>query len=320
MGGPSSDPVRVLYIAGEMRSGTTILGEVLGAMRGWYHIGEGRQLWRYGLIQDRLCGCGQSISTCSFWSEVLEAALGEVPSNQFARTMAQTGAVASDALRLLLPGGSRRLHRAKADHLDILARLYRALADKTGATVLVDSSFHPAYGRYLALAGLDVHVIHIVRDPRGFASSLKKHKVHPGIDQPMRRMPPHLAALHWDAMNTMTTLLWPRQSPRVLRLNYHDFCRNPRAVVGQASELLGTGNDESDDVFVDDRTFVMKKSHMALANPIRFQEGEVRIHYDRTWVERLDAKDRLIVTALTWPLMMWYGIPIRTANGGEARS
>ena len=50
---------RVVSIVGPGRSGTTLLGEILGEVPGVFDAGELRWLWRRGLGEDRRCGCGE---------------------------------------------------------------------------------------------------------------------------------------------------------------------------------------------------------------------------------------------------------------------
>src|SRR3569623_2074282 len=37
-------------------------------------VGELRFLWQRGVIEDRLCGCGERFSACPFWAEVMRRA------------------------------------------------------------------------------------------------------------------------------------------------------------------------------------------------------------------------------------------------------
>ena len=45
----SPDPVRVLYVAGAGRSGSTVLANLLGEVPGFVSVGEVRFLWERGL-------------------------------------------------------------------------------------------------------------------------------------------------------------------------------------------------------------------------------------------------------------------------------
>jgi hypothetical protein len=66
-----SDRVKVLYIAGSGRSGSTILDNTLGQIDGFFSVGELRYIWERGLIEDRLCGCGERVHQCPFWAAAL---------------------------------------------------------------------------------------------------------------------------------------------------------------------------------------------------------------------------------------------------------
>lgn len=66
--------MKVLYIAGWGRSGTTILDNVLGAYASVFSVGELYFLWQRGLGQNRHCGCGEPLPSCPLWREVLDLA------------------------------------------------------------------------------------------------------------------------------------------------------------------------------------------------------------------------------------------------------
>src|SRR5689334_9575683 len=67
---------RVLYITGWMRSGSTLLGNVLNELPGVLHVGELHYLWRNGVLKEGTntqCGCGRDLTECDLWSSVLYA-------------------------------------------------------------------------------------------------------------------------------------------------------------------------------------------------------------------------------------------------------
>ena len=74
---------KVLYIARFGRSGSTILGNVLGEVEGFFHGGELRSIWEHGLILNKVCGCGVPFRECEMWRPVLdeafEACTGSIP-------------------------------------------------------------------------------------------------------------------------------------------------------------------------------------------------------------------------------------------------
>ena len=68
--------MKVLYVAGSGRSGSTIVDNILGQLDGVGRVGEVRFLWERGMLEDRTCGCGAAFSACPFWRAVLERAFG----------------------------------------------------------------------------------------------------------------------------------------------------------------------------------------------------------------------------------------------------
>ena len=64
-------PIKLVYIAGYPRSGSTLLLRLLGAAPGYFAIGELHEVWLRSFIEDQLCGCGRSFSECDFWEQVV---------------------------------------------------------------------------------------------------------------------------------------------------------------------------------------------------------------------------------------------------------
>ena len=68
--------VKVMYIAGWGRSGTTIVDNILNSYDGVFSTGELFYLWSRGLIEKRKCGCGVPFPRCALWGDILDAAFG----------------------------------------------------------------------------------------------------------------------------------------------------------------------------------------------------------------------------------------------------
>ena len=54
--------LKVLYIAGEGRSGSTILGNILSQIDGFFSVGEMHHIWDRGFIENWRCSCGATFS------------------------------------------------------------------------------------------------------------------------------------------------------------------------------------------------------------------------------------------------------------------
>src|SRR5262249_4578629 len=137
-------------------------------------LGEVVHLWRRGVTADERCGCGQSFSQCSFWREVGARAFGGWD-HVDVRALAAARREADRLWRIphLLLGGRHEpvdsAARLLADHH---RRVYDAAGAVSDAAAVVDSSKHPSLAWCLRLdAGIDLRVVHVIRDSRGVAHS-----------------------------------------------------------------------------------------------------------------------------------------------------
>ncbi|WP_246075487.1 sulfotransferase [Nonomuraea terrae] len=287
-------PVRVIYLGGLGRSGTTLLERLLGELPGVVALGEVVHLWERGVIAEELCGCGRPFPACPFWRQVGQRAFG--------------GWTRGHAERILTL--RRRIDRtrriARIDHPDLAeyARAYRSLYEAVGAPVVVDSSKHASLACCLVASGVDVRVVHVVRDPRAVAHSWGKLVPRPENGRPMTRWGPARTALHWWAQNTALELL-PGRGARVTRIRYEDLVATPGATLGGlAGQLELVQPDLS---FIEGHTAWLGPSHTASGNPMRFHVGRVELQRDDSWRSGLPGGDRRVVAALTWPLRARYG-------------
>lgn len=308
------DTVKVLLVAGSGRSGSTLLSRALGSVEGVFWGGEILFLWDRGLQENRLCGCNRRFRDCDVWNDILTDAFGGIdkidPGAHVAASRA--GIRVRDVPQMLLSRRSPRFGpQPPSEYLDDLARLYRAIRDVTGCRLIVDSSKLPGYGLVLErVPGVDLSVVHLVRDPRAAAHSWLRQKPLP--DRPgATHMEQHSAlksAVLWDLWNAMPPALWKRG--RYLRYRYEDFVRNPRPALEEILDMVGMAGAKLP--FSDERTLEAGVQHSVAGNPDRLEAGQVvfRGSGDR-WAKELSRRDRLVVSAITSPLLVRYRYPLR---------
>jgi hypothetical protein len=312
-GSPGQAPI-VVYIAGSGRSGSTLLERALGEIPGFANVGELIDLCRRTAARDERCGCGVAFAECPFWTRVGERAFGGWPEQKLAATHRLQGRVARQRrmprlLAMTLAGRQFRADVAAygASH-DVL---YRAIASEAGAACVVDASKWPVQALALARAGLDVRVIHLVRDVRGVAYSLGKrdvsrpHAVREG--DVMFDQSPAMAAARWVAVQSQAGLLRRCGLP-VSRMRYEEFVRHPRAAVEAALAGIGLAVPREHLAHIGDGRVVLGTSHGLSGNPSRFRDGEITLRADETWRSSMPRRDRLVVTAIGLPLLLRYGL------------
>lgn len=307
------DPVRVLFLGGLGRSGTTLLERVIGELPGAAPLGEMVHLWRRDLRDGERCGCGEPFLECSFWTAVGRRAFGGWQNIDVDRVIEL--ALTVDRTRFV-PGLALKQwtdrHRADLrEYTDHYVQVYRAVQAETGSQVVIDSSKHASLAYCLSHnPDIDLRVLHVVRDSRGVAYSWTKHVDRPetdGIDE-MTRFSPGRTALLWNAHNAAFSALEPRNGRvRVMRLQYEHFVGDPvdttRAVARFAGLELGPGDLD----FLGPDSVILGPCHSAAGNPMRFRTGQLTIRRDDAWRTALPDAQRRLVSALTAPLLVAYG-------------
>lgn len=303
------DVVRILYVAGWGRSGSTILDTALGQVDGLVSVGEVKFIWERGLMENRRCGCDRPLRECPFWSEAFAAAYGTFPSDDFAKEMNKhsTRFRTRQLPILLTPRLSNWFIERSSAYQEHTASLYRGILEAGGADVVVDSSKYPSYLMLLkGTAGLRVDTVHLVRDPRAVAYSWKRVKLDP--DNPhnelMPRLHPAATAAYWTVWNSAIERIG-NDGGAYMRIRYEDIVASPQSALESVLEFAGMKG--ADLPFVGEASVSLRAGHTVSGNPIRFRTGVVAIRDDSAWVSDMSASDRRWAELMSAPLRSRYG-------------
>jgi hypothetical protein len=99
-------------------------------------------------------------------------------------------------------------------------------------------------------------------------------------------------------------------------LRYEDLMDDPRSWLSRIAEMVGEPGATT--AFTDDKTIVLGPNHTVAGNPGRFRRGSVELRPDVEWVSAMPARDRILTTALTAPLLRRYGYPLGPVRDGGA--
>ncbi len=311
----------VLFIGGWGRSGSTILDRVLGQIPGVFSAGEVREIWIRGLLENRPCGCGRPFHDCPVWREIGEAAFGgwgSLDAEELARLRRRIDRPWMVPI-LALPGPWDRTWGAIDRYVSALADLYQAIFRVTGARVVVDSSKLPSHAFLLRrVDGLDLRVLHLIRDSRAVAFSWQKRPPREGprgTRSTLPRFGPLAASIRWLVYNAETSAL-ARFGVAYQRLRYEDLMRAPRQTIATILRWVGVEASDRDMPFVSEAEVTLGPSHTVDGNPVRFATGLVPLRPDEAWRRHLPPVDRTIVTATTLPGLLRYGYrPFRAERG-----
>jgi len=302
--------MKVLYVSGMGRSGSTILDSVLGQLSGAVSGGELCFLWDRGVEANTLCSCGRWFDECEFWIQVMElvrqeygGALPEKAGSWFATHGKNT------ALPRLLTALRRdKPSPALTEYGRLLRVLYQSIERISSARLIVDSSKFPGYASILTrYADLDVYRIHLIRDSRGVAYSWNKKKQyfnHEGTTETMPRYGPLAVSARWYAYNVGTELCTAYDSRPSLRVRYEDFVRDPRSILDEicayCDEPVPPG------LLAEGKEIAPGEQHIISGNPSRFATGIQTIRADDAWTRDMGGFAKTLVTVCTGPLLKRY--------------
>lgn len=302
-----SQKIKVLFMAGNGRSGSTILHNILGQIDGFCALGELREIWLRGAIKNWWCGCGTPYHDCLFWQEVMTAAYGGPEAIDVREMYKLTESFRIHHLPLtFLPSWRKKKLEKLRPYLNQLTKLYQAIQTTTNCRVIVDSSKNPSYGYLLRfIPEIDLYVLHYIRDsPPVSYSWSKKKEFQPGIY--MVRKTPVDSAMQWNARNLTSEMFMKADPQKFLRLRYEEFIENPQPSVAAIVEMLGeTGSEQP---FLSSHTVDLNQTnHSVFGNEVRFQTGPVTLRLDTRWRTEMSRAQKFAVNAVSWPLRWRYG-------------
>lgn len=309
--------VKVVFIAGWLRSGTTVIGNVLGSAPDAEHIGELNYLWMKVHPAGFECGCGNILWQCPLWKPVLDR-LGISRERRYEIRQLRRDSWRNEDV----PARYWDWRRGRVDpaYPRVLGEVYRGVAEQSGASVVVDCTKNVSDALAAALApDVDLHLLHVVRDPRAAAFSSMQQKVH-GSDAsgiPMKQLSSLHNTFHWDVRNLLIErCARPAVAPgRYLRVRYEDLMATPRDGFGEIAAWAGL--DPAGLPFTGESTIRIESSHTVMGNPNRHDvDREVALRADRRWVDGLPDRDLWTTTAVASPLMARYGYPYRRPSAG----
>jgi hypothetical protein len=310
---PTDDRVRILYVAGLARTGSTIIGQTLGGLPDVTFVGELSYFWRR-FANGESCSCRRPLPDCPFWSNVVSEAYGT-----FTRDQAkEIAAMEQRVLRRQWLLGLVLISNVTETRvmLNERTRLYRAIVRVARTSWVVDTGKNPMFGNIIArLGAADVGTVHIVRDPRGVAFSWMKHIQSDSEPGDMDRQSPAKTAVHWLLENLLIQLSLQKLSKTYIRVSYEDFVTRLPEVVREISFATGIAMGSLDDA-LNAQAIRAKDHHLVAGNPgVRAHlNSSIPVVLDEEWQTKLPRSQRWLVTAICASLMAAYGYSLRVAG------
>jgi hypothetical protein len=300
----------VLFITGMGRSGSTLIANILGQADGYVATGELQHIWERSFLNNNPCGCGMPFLSCPFWQPVVEGGFAEIDAGQISRWSVlhrqQTRTLRMYALHR--PEREFENSPARQEYTAALRILYHAIFEISGARCLVDSSKNPLYAAILdSVPGIDLYLVHLIRDLRGVAYSRFVRKDRRG-ETP--KTPGHFlrlleSSILWSSWNAGAEALGKRRPGRYIRIRYEDFLAAPQRTLSVILERFRF--PETQFPFVSSTMVELRTNHFMSGNVNRFTSGTVEIVPDNRWKTGLSPLASRFLLASSKPWMARYG-------------
>jgi Sulfotransferase family len=325
-------PVKVLMITGLGRSGSTILDIVLGNHPDIESVGEVANLFVNGWISREslrgidpkkrrvpICTCGKRLDVlyvdapdeaCPFWSSVRREWVERTDPDSIENYPKLRGNFGRTRLARLVQQYLRLLYekRRPSARFRSYARLTRAFFESiravSGKPVIVDSTKSPVRAFALGMVpGIDLYVVHLVRDGRGIIASLRKtfeKDVQAGIMWDHEGHPMWRAVARWIVLNLAAEWVCTQLGPnRTMRLRYEDFVADPKGALERIGSLIELDLREVAEAASSGKP--MQAGHNVGGNRTK-KSGIIRLRPDEEeWKSALSPTEQ----RLSWMLMGW---------------
>jgi len=333
----SEMPLRVLEIAGLGRSGSTILDIVLGNHPHIESVGEVMELIRTGWISREslqgidpirlrrpICTCGKRLDVlyvdtpeeaCPFWSRVRREWVerADPESIETYPKLQNDFELKRRWPRLLYE--KRRQSASFRSYARLTRAFFESIRAVSGKPLIVDSSKISvrAFAHSL-VPGIDLYVVHLVRDGRGIVishrtsyredrpvSTMRDHEGYPMWKAVVRRRVLYLlSVVRWTVQNLAAEWVCTRLGPKKsMRLRYEDFVADPKGALERIGSLIELDLSEVADAACSGKP--MQAGHNIGGNRTK-KSGIITLRPDaQEWRAALSPTEQ----RLSWTLMGW---------------
>jgi hypothetical protein len=269
----SPSPSPVVLIAGGARSGSTLLGMLLGAQPNAVFLGESNRWTSNNRPKNAGCGCGVPFEQCEFWTTVRNRA-----------------GVDLDAFQ-----------PDDFEYVDGVVRIQQVAREVSGANVVIDSSKDPRYLRKLAShRKVEPVFIHVLRDPRAtLVSAYRGWRVKRDLSTPPSLWLAFRVGLYWRRINRRCQRLIRTPEDSASTIRYEDLAADPERIIHELGQLAGIRAGR----FVTD----IGQQHVPNGNPSRFSSGHITVAVDDAWRSALPLRYQRVVCLLGYPLTARFG-------------
>ena len=293
-----TNDIRVVHFLGAGRSGSTLLNILLDNHPDVIGAGEvgivPRALWLEGIP----CACGQSGYECPLWSSIWKEWVSRTRQSDIAHYIWLQGQFERYRRlpRLLDP----KLQNSPdfLEYADLTLKLYTAMREVSGASLIVDSSKNPVRALALSrISGIDLHPLLLTRDVRGVSWSRKRFRPNAMSTSLWR------SALNWQVTNLVSELTI-RYVGKSIRLRYEDIVSSPSESLSAVGNTVGIDMSGIAKLVSDGSP--LRSGHVGAGNRMR-RKSAIILKPDTRWLGEMPIRQQSFVWWISAWMMHKYG-------------
>ena len=287
--------MKLIYIMGYGRSGSTLLDIVLGDNR---HIVTTGALDNYHVWNNKnlLCACGEKMRECSYWGQVCQE-------TRFSENDIKLTKRMESILSFFIFKSSKKVNK----YNNLNNKLLNPISVNFAKNTIVDSSKTTSDCIYRPLmlskfCDVNLKPIYLVRDPRAVVrSAMKKHgsPEREKNDVPLVRF--LRALISWNFTNFLTLIIAKTYFSNFLLIRYEDFCKDPINELHRVEKFAGV--DLSNVIRKINQSDPIDIGHNIGGNRLRFSKSIISIQEDNSWKRHMPKSYHYIVTIFSFCLI-----------------
>lgn len=295
------DKVKLVYIASNGRSGSTLLDMLLGKNAECHTLGEFQMLPIDYQYNTQPCGCGSSVKECNFWQKIFETKSDVITSGEISRfrSFGFGKVLRWKELTEIYWGKSLELSAVETYGYENYSIMQEVKNNLDGnVEYLVDASKDPYRLKWLAQSGyFDIKVLHIIKQPQAFVYSMTKQEngFYKRLYLTIRM------SIRWIIENSIIKSVSRKYvgEGNYRKVRYEDLATNPVQELNYIYDLLHITSDP----FGEGDTF-KHESHAISGNKMRFSTSSV--YLDEAWKKKMNSTCSAISHIITLPFSKIY--------------
>ena len=263
--------LNIIYIAGEIRSGTTVIDLFLSNRNGAISVGELRNLEDFidkkdiGWTYDWQCSCGKQVENCKFWNKII---------NEF-----------HIEKKKKIETKIKRENKCEKNYeiANNCWKIYKIISKNENKKYIIDSSKEAIQLKYLNKTNYKnkIKTIYVIRDSRAVSFSQKNWELK---NNPHRKPSYIRQILRWLITNiSLVNLLSMEKKIEFIIIKYEDFAKNPNSMLDSVCKKLDISLENKNI-----QTISIQNKHTIAGSPNKIKFNKTPIKLDRRWTNHIN--------------------------------